>query len=111
MEKEDLVSKIEILKGKVVVEKNIKSLFDQMHCLLENLAKLMDWNEKLNSQSIVVKSVNILLDKRIAELEKSQAKPEHYSGNNNVEISSIPQEFLHNNLEDKEVDICKDAGI
>ena len=77
MEKEDLVSKIEILKGKVVVESKIKSLFDQIYCLLENLAKLMDWNEKLNSQSIVVKNVNILLDKRIAELEKSQAKPEH----------------------------------
>ena len=76
MEKEDLVSKIEILKGKVVVENKIKSLFDQMYCLLGNLAKLMDWNEKLNSQSIVVKNVNVLLDKRIAELEKSQAKPE-----------------------------------
>ena len=111
MEKEDLVSKIEILKGKVVVEKNIKSLFDQMHCLLENLAKLMDWNEKLNSQSIVVKSVNILLDKRIAELEKSQAKPELTVEIIMLKISSIPHEFLHNNLEDKEVDICKDAGI
>ena len=111
MEKEDLVSKIEILKGKVVVEKNIKSLFDQIHCLLENLAKLMDWNEKLNSQSIVVKSVNILLDKRIAESEKSQAKPELTVEIIMLKISSIPHEFLHNNLEDKEVDICKDAGI
>ena len=111
IEKKDLVSKIEILKVKVIVENNTKSLFDQIYCLSENPTKLMDWNGKLNSQSIVVKNANILLDKRIAELEKSQAKAEHYSRNNNVEISCISHEILHNNREDKVVGICKDAGI
>ena len=71
----------------------------------------MESNEKLSSQFIVVKKVNTLLEKRVIELEKSQAKAEQYSRRNNVEISGIPHEILDNNLEDKVIDICKDAGI
>ena len=74
MKKTDLVSKIEKLKGKVVVDNNIKNLCDQVSRLSENLAKLMESNEKLSSQFIVVKKVNTLLEKRVIELEKSQAK-------------------------------------
>ena len=111
MKKKDLVSKIEKLKGKVVVDNNIKNLCDQVSRLSENLAKLMESNEKLSSQFIVVKKVNTLLEKHVIELEKSQAKAEQYSSRNNVEISGIPHEILDNNLEDKVIDICKDAGI
>ena len=57
------------------------------------------------------KSVNTLLEKRVIELEKIQAKGKQYSRRNNVEISGIPHEILDNNLEDKVIDICKDAGI
>ena len=55
MKKKDLVSEIEKLKGKVVVDTNIKKLFDQVSCLSENLAKLMELSEKLSSQFMVVK--------------------------------------------------------
>ena len=51
-----------------------------------------------------------MLQKGVTEIEKSQAKVEQYSRRNNVEISGIPHEIL-NNLEDKVIDICKDAGI
>ena len=71
----------------------------------------MESNEKLSSQFIVVKKVNTLPGKRVTELEKSQSKAEQYSRRNNVEISGIPHEILDNNLEDKVIDICKDAGI
>ena len=71
----------------------------------------MGSNEKISSQFIVVKKVNALLEKRVTELEKSQAKAEQYSRRNNVEISGIPHEILDNNLEDKVIDIYKDAGI
>ena len=71
----------------------------------------MQSNEKLSSQYIVVKKVNTLLEKRVIELEKSQAKTEQYSRKNNVEISGIPHETLDNILEDKVIDTCKDAGI
>ena len=111
VKKKDLVSEIEKLKGKVVVDNNIKNLSDQVSRLSENLAKFMESNEKLSSQFIVVKKVNYLLKKRVIELEKSQAKEEQYSRRNNVEISGIPHEILDNNLEDKVIDICKDAGI
>ena len=106
MKKKDLVSEIEKLKGKVVVDNNIKNLCDQVSRLSENLAKLMELNEKLSSQFIVVKKVNTLLEKHVIEFEKSQAKAEQYSSRNNVEISGIPHEIL-NNLEDKVIDICK----
>ena len=59
----------------------------------------MESNEKLSGQFIVVKNTNTLLEKRIAELEKSQAEVEQYSRRNNVEISGIPHEILDNNLE------------
>ena len=110
MKKKDLVSKNEKLKWKAAVDNNIKNLCDQVSCLSENLAKLMESNEKLSSQFIFVKKVNTLLKKCVIELEKSQAKAKQYSRRNNVEISGIPHEIL-NNLEDKVIDICKDAGI
>ena len=71
----------------------------------------MELNEKLSSQLIVVKKVNTLHEKRVIELEKSQAKAEKYSRRNNVEISGIPHEILDNTREGKVIDICKDAGI
>ena len=111
MKKKYLASKIEELKGKVKVHNNIKNLSDQISHSSENLAKLMESNEKLSSQFIVVKKVNTLLEKHVIELEKSQAKTEQYSRRNNVEISVISHEILDNNLEDKVIDICKDAGI
>ena len=70
MKKKDLVNEIEKLKGKVVVENNIKNLCDQVYRFSENFAKLMESNEKLSSQFIAVENVNNLLKKRVAELEK-----------------------------------------
>ena len=108
MKKKELVSKIEKLKGKVIVDNNIKNLCDQVSRLSENLAKLMESNKK---QFIVVKKVNNLLQKGVTDIEKSQAKVEQYSRRNNVEISGIPHEILNNNLEDKVINIFKDSGI
>ena len=61
MKKKDLVSKIEKLKGKVLVDTNIKNLCDQVTRLSENLAKLMESNEKLSSQFKVVKKLILYL--------------------------------------------------
>ena len=102
---------MEKLKGKVIVDNNIKNLCDQVSRLAENLAKLMESKEKLSSQFFLVKKVNTLLQKRVTELEKSQAKAEQYSPTNKVEISGTRHEILDNNLEDKVIDICKDAGM
>ena len=109
--KKNLVNEIEKLKGKLIVDNNIKSLCDQLSRLSENLAKLVESNEQLGSQFIVIKKVNTVLEKRVRELEKSQSKTEQYSRRNNVETSGIPHEIFDNNLEDKVIDICSDAGI
>ena len=111
MKKKYLVSESLKLKGKVIVDYNIKNLYDQKPRLSENLAKLMESNEKLSSQFIIVKKVNALLEKRVKELEKSQAKAEQYSRRNNVETPGIPHEILDKDQEGKIMNICKDAGI
>ena len=105
IKKKDLVSEIENLKGKVVVNNNIKNLCDEVSRLSENLVKLMESNQKLSSQFIFGKNVNTLLEKGVIELEKSQPKVKQYSRRNNVEISGISHEILDNNLEDKVIDI------
>ena len=105
MKKKEIVSKIEKLKGKVVVDNNIKNLCEKVCHLSENLVKLMESNKKLSSQLIVVKKVNTLLEKQVIKLEKSQAKAQQYSRRNNVEISGIPHEILDDNLEDKVINI------
>ena len=56
-EKKVLVSKIEMLKGKILVDNNIKILCDQVSRFSNNLTKLMEWNEKRSNQSFVVKKV------------------------------------------------------
>ena len=53
MKKKDLGREIEKLKGKVIVDNNIKNLCDQASQMTENLANLMESNEKLSSQCIV----------------------------------------------------------
>ena len=111
MKKKDLVREIEKLKGKVAVDNIIKNLCDQVSRLSENLAKLMESNEKPSGQFIFIKKVNTLLEKLVIELEKSQVKAEQYSRTNNFEISGIPHEILENNLEGKVIDICKDPDI
>ena len=106
MKKKYSVSKIEKLKGKLIVDNSIKNLCDQVSHLSKNLTKLMESNEKLNSQFIVVETVDILLEKRV-----SQAKAKQYSKRNNVEVSGIPHEILDHILEVKVIDICKNAVI
>ena len=67
MKIKDLVGEIEKLKGKVVVDNNIKNLCDQASRLSQNFGKLMESNEKLSSQFIVAKKVNSLLEKCVTE--------------------------------------------
>ena len=43
-------------------------------------------------------------------LEKNQAKSEHYSTRNNIELFGIPNDIPENNVEKVVVDICHDSG-
>ena len=108
MKKNDLVNHVENLKGKVTVDATIKKLCNDILQLSTTVNNLMTENQKISSQLVVVSNVYILLVTRVTELEKQQAKMEHYSRRNNVEISGISNEVSEENLEKKVMDICKE---
>ena len=59
----------------------------------------------------IIKKFNSNLEKRVATLEKLQAKTEQYNKRNDVEISGLPNHVLDNDPEDKVTEICKDSDI
>ena len=48
--------------------------------------------EKINSVLVIVKNVNVNLDRQIVNLEKLQAEAEQYNRRNNNEISKKKQQ-------------------
>ena len=49
----------------------------------------MTANEKITSELVIVKNVNINLENQIINLEKLQAKAQQYNERKNVKISGI----------------------
>ena len=79
IEKPELVQKIITLKGKVIMDSDISNLCNQISKLNDTISQLHSTNEKIRSDLAVVKNVNIKLEERIINLEKSQAKSKQYS--------------------------------
>ena len=79
IEKPELVQKIITLKGKVIMDSDISNLCNQIWKLNDTISQLHSTNEKIRSDLAVVKNVNIKLEERIINLEKSQAKSKQYS--------------------------------
>ena len=111
MKKRDVVDQIDKMKGKVVVGSHVKDLCHQIEKLTEKLNDVVATNEKITNELLIVKNVNSNLEKRIATLEKLQAKTEQYSRRSNAEISGIPNDILDNDHEKKVIEICKDSDI
>ena len=111
MKKRDVVDQIDKMKGKVVVGSHVKDLCHQIEKLTEKLNDVVATNEKITNELLIVKNVNSNLEKRIATLEKLQAKTEQYSRRGNAEISGIPNDILDNDHEKKVIEICKDSDI
>ena len=109
--KRHVVDQIEKMKGKVVVGSHVKDSCHQIEKLTEKLNDVAATNEKITNELLIVKNVNSNLEKRIATLEKLQAKTEQYSRRNNAEISGIPNDILDNDHEKKVIEICKDSDI
>ena len=70
MRKKDLVEKTEKMKGKVIFESHVKDLCDQIEKLTESLNQVTAANEKISSELVIVKNVNVNLENRILNLEK-----------------------------------------
>ena len=101
LKKTDLVQQIINLRGKVIVDSDLRNLCDQISNLSETITKLATANQQINSELAIVKVVNSKLEKRVIDLEKTQAKSEQYSRRNSVEVSNIPNDIPDNQLEDK----------
>ena len=70
MRKNDLVEKIEKMKGKVIFEIHVKDICDHIEKLTESLNQVTAANEKISSELVIVKNVNVNLENRILNLEK-----------------------------------------
>ena len=70
MRKNDLVEKIEKMKGKVIFESHVKDLCGHIEKLIESLNQVTAANEKMSSELVIVKNVNVNLENRIVNLEK-----------------------------------------
>ena len=76
--KADLVQQIINLRGKVIVDSDIRNLCDQISNLSETITKLATANQQINSELAIVKMVNSKLEKRVIDLEK-KTKPSRNS--------------------------------
>ena len=111
LKKSDLVQQIINLRGKVIVDPDLRNLCDQISSLSENITKLTTANQQINSEHAIVRVVNSKLETRVIDLQKKQAKSEQYSRRNNVKFSNIPNDILDNQLEDKVIQICRESGV
>ena len=84
LKKSDLMQNILDLKGKVIVDSDLRKLSDQIHKLTEALDQISLENKKLTSELSITKNVNSRLEEMIINLENNQAKGEQYSQRKNV---------------------------
>ena len=73
--------------------------------------RLVNANDKLNSELLIIRNVNQDLQNSIINLEKQQSRSEQYNRCNNVEISGISNEVSDQNLEQTVIKICKGSEI
>ena len=99
------------MKGKVVIGSHVKDLCHQIEKLSERLNDAVATNEKITGELLIAINVNSNLEKRIAILEKLQAKTEPYSRKKNKEILGIPKDSLDNDLKEKVIKIRKGSDM
>ena len=72
LKKADLVQQIINLRGKVIVDSDLRNLCDQISNFSETITKLATANQQINSELAIVKMVNSKLEKRVIDLEKNR---------------------------------------
>ena len=111
MRKKDLVEQIEKMKGKVIFDSYVKDICNQIEKLTESLNQVTAAHEKITSELVIVKNVNVNIENRIVNLKKLQAKAEQHNRRSNVEISGILNEMPDDDLETHVIEICKNSDI
>ena len=77
-----MIQQIINLRGKVIVNSDLRNLCDQISNLCETITKLATANQQINSELTIeinseltiIKMVNSKLEKRVTDLEKKQGK-------------------------------------
>ena len=59
MRKKNLVEQIEKMKGQVIFDSHVKDLCNQIEKLTESLNQVTAANEKITSELVIVKNVNV----------------------------------------------------
>ena len=77
------------MKGKVVLGSYVKDICNQIEKLTGSLNQVTAAHEKITSELVIVKNVNVNIENRMVNLKKLQVKAEQYNRRNNVEISGI----------------------
>ena len=96
------------MEGKVIFDSHAKDLCNhQIQKVTESLNQVTAANEKITSELVIVKNVNVNLENQIVDFEKLQAKAEQYNRRSNVEISGISNEIPDEDLENNVIEICK----
>ena len=106
MRKKDLVAQIEKMKDKVTFNSHAKDLCNQIEKLTESLKQVTAANEKITSELVMVKNVNVNRENQIVNLEKLQTKAEQYNRRKSVEISGILNKIPNDDLENHVIEIC-----
>ena len=65
LKKADLVQQIINLRGKVIVDSDLRNLRDQISNFFETITKLSTASQQIISELAIVKVVNIKLEKRV----------------------------------------------
>ena len=71
LKKADLVQRIICLRGKIIVDSDLRNFCDQISNLSETITKLATANQQINSELAIIKMVNSKLEKRVIALEKT----------------------------------------
>ena len=111
MRKEDLVEQIEKMEGKVLFDSYVKDICHQTENLRESLNRVTAANEKITSELVIIKNVNVNLENRMLNLEKLKAKAEQYNRRSNFEISGTLNEIPDEDLQSHVIKICKNSNI
>ena len=72
----DLVQKILDLKGKVVVDADPNKLWEKIEKLTENMNQFVAENNKLQSDTVIIKNVNRKLEEKIVRQKESNIAAE-----------------------------------
>ena len=85
------------MKRKVIFDIELHKLSDQICKLTKAIDQVSLESRKLTSELTITKNVSSMLEERIINLEKHQAKGEQYSLRNNAEFSEngSPVKLLH----------------